>query len=84
MLHTAVKSDVVTIRDLIEQRASAQPEQVFFLSPETGRVVTFGELRSQARRLCAWLRQKGLERGDKIAFLMDNGLFAAELSAWPR
>ncbi len=57
MLDTAVKSDLVTIRDLIEQRASAQPEQVFLLSAETGRVVTFGELRAQARRVCAWLRQ---------------------------
>ncbi len=79
MLDTAVKSDLVTIRDLIEQRASAQPEQVFLLSPETGRVVTFGDLRAQSWRVSAWLRQKGLERGDKIAFLMDNGLFTAEL-----
>ena len=79
MLDTAVRTDLATIRDLIEQMALAQSGQAFLLSPETGRVATFGELRAQARRVSAWLRQKGLERGDKVAFLMDNGLFTAEL-----
>ena len=29
--------------------------------------------------MCGRFRQLGLERGDKIAFLMDNGLFTAQL-----
>ena len=79
MLHTVLKGETDTVRNLIDQMASAQPEVAFLISPETGRVLTFKGLREQARRLCGRFRQMGLQRGDKIAFLMDNGLFTAQL-----
>ena len=40
---------------------------------------TFKGLQEQANHLCGWFRELGLERGDKIGFLMDNGLFTAQL-----
>ena len=52
---------------------------VFLISPETGRTLTFAGLRQEARAISARLRQAGLERGDKVAFLMDNGLFTVQL-----
>ncbi len=72
-------SEINTVRDLIDCRAGTQPDLAFLISPETGRVSTFKGLREQAHHLCARFRQLGLERGDKIAFLMDNGLFTAQL-----
>ena len=72
-------SEVNTIRDLIDRMAGTQPDDAFLISPETGRVLTFKGLQEQAHRLHSRFRQMGLEHGDKIAFLMDNGLFTAQL-----
>jgi amino acid adenylation domain-containing protein len=72
-------TEITTIRDLIDGMAGARPDVAFLISPETGRVSTFKGLQEQARHLCGRFQQLGLERGDKIAFLMDNGLFTAQL-----
>src|SRR5208337_508225 len=48
-------------------------------SPETGRVITFKRLLEQSAFFSTEFRQLGLEQGDKVAFLLDNGLFAAQL-----
>ena len=72
-------SEMNTVRDLIDWMASTRPDFAFLISPETGRVSTFKGLQEQARHLCGRFRQLGLERGDKIAFLMDNGLCTAQL-----
>jgi len=71
--------EITTVRDLIDRMADARPDQAFLISPETGRELTFKRLRAQATHLCARFRQMGLGRGDKIATLMDNGLFTAQL-----
>ena len=47
--------------------------------PQTGRALTFRGLREQCLHLCLRFQQMGLEHGDKIALLMDNGLFTAQL-----
>jgi acyl-CoA synthetase (AMP-forming)/AMP-acid ligase II len=70
---------LLTIRDLIDQMAEAQPAADFLISPETKTALTFGQLQESARHLCARFLGMGLQRGDKIAFLMDNGLFTAQL-----
>ena len=72
-------SEINTVRDLIDRMAGAQPQLPFLISPETGRVLTFKGLQEQARHLYGRFRQMGLEHGDKIAFMMDNGLFTANL-----
>jgi amino acid adenylation domain-containing protein len=71
--------EVVTIRELIDRMARTQPEAAFLISPETGRVLTFQGLREQSNLLSTLLREAGLERGDKVAFLLENGLFSAQL-----
>src|SRR5208337_1238910 len=73
------ESGIQTIRDLIDHRAHAQPDVVFLIGPETGSVLTFRGLQEQARFVSIQLQQLRLERGDKVAFLMDNGLFTAQL-----
>lgn len=75
----ALDDDVMTIRELIDRMALAQGEAPFLISPETSQVLTFAGLQAQSRAISARLRQAGLERGDKVAFLLDNGLFTAQL-----
>ena len=75
----ATENQTSTIRDLIDRMARAQPEAPFLLSPETGKPVTFRGLQERSRRLASELLGGGLEPGDKIAFLLDNGLFTAQL-----
>jgi acyl-CoA synthetase (AMP-forming)/AMP-acid ligase II/acyl carrier protein len=71
--------DIATVRDLIDHWAEAQPDRFFLISPETEHGLTFKALQEQARHLCRRFRSAGLEHGDKIAFLMDNGLFTGQL-----
>jgi len=72
-------TEVLTLRQLIDWQAEAKAEECFLLSPETGSVVTFRGLQAHATKMARWLHQLGLDRGDKVATLMDNGLFTAEL-----
>ena len=59
--------------------ARTQLDASFLISPGTGRILTFQGLHEQAGFLSAQLREAGLERGDKVAFLLTNGLFTAQL-----
>ena len=74
-----LNKEMTTIRDLIDRCADAQPDLAFLISPETGHELTFKALQRQARQLCARFHGMGLAHGDKIAFLMDNGLCTAQL-----
>jgi acyl-CoA synthetase (AMP-forming)/AMP-acid ligase II len=68
-----------TIRELIDEIATIQADRTFLISPETGRTLTFGALREQVLGLSSHLQQLGLGPGDKVAFLLDNGLFTVQL-----
>jgi amino acid adenylation domain-containing protein len=72
-------NEIITIRDLIDRMALRQPEAAFLISPETRERVTYRGLQKQSRFLSNELLRAGLEPGDKIAFLLDNGLFTAQL-----
>ena len=70
---------VPTVRALIDRMAESRPEAVYLLSPEAGLDWTYQELRRQSNRLGQKLCELGCGAGDKIAFMMDNGLFTAGL-----
>src|ERR1700691_2971332 len=72
-------TEITTVRELIDRMAETQPESPFLVSPETGEAITFLGLKQQSELLSISLLQWGLERGDKVAFLMDNSLVAAQL-----
>ena len=74
-----LNGNVRTALDLIDRQAEAHPDLGFLLSPEAGQWRTFKDLRDQVRQLCGQFQGMGLVPGDKIAFLMDNGLFTAQL-----
>jgi amino acid adenylation domain-containing protein len=69
-----------SIREAIDWMARARGEAVFLVSPESGRILSFAGLREQSQAIATLLLgDGGLERGDKVAFLMDNGLFTVQL-----
>ena len=71
--------EVSTVRELIDRMAEMRPAAPFLLSPDSGQVLTFSGLKKQSENLSTQLRHLGLKPGDKVAFLMDNSLFAAQL-----
>ena len=70
---------VHTIRELIDRAAEHRVAPLFWSVPKRGATLTFGDLRDSAISLSGELRRIGLEKGDKVAFLLDNGLFTSRL-----
>lgn len=70
---------VSTVRALVDRMAESRPEAVYLVSPETGLNWTYPELRRQSNGLGQKLCELGCGAGDKIAFMMDDGLFTAGL-----
>jgi amino acid adenylation domain-containing protein len=66
-----------TLRGLIDRMALERPDSVYLLSPESGLEWTYLELRRQSNRLGRKLIELGCCPGDKVAFMMDNGVFTA-------
>ena len=71
--------DVATIRDLLDRLAQTRSDIPCLLSPDLDSVWSFAEFRLQAQLIARNLTNRGLAKGDKVAFLMDNGLFTASL-----
>ena len=62
-----------TIRALVDNQAQRRPDAAYLISPETGRVMSFGELRAASLRLASYLESAGIRPGAKVALLMHNG-----------
>ena len=75
----AEKGEVGTVREAIDRMARARGDAVFLISPESRRVLSFAGLQEESRTIAAGLREAGLEPGDKVAFLLENGLFTVQL-----
>src|SRR5580698_538561 len=71
--------EIKNIRDAVDAMSRLQPEASFLIGPEMGEVVSFEKLRDQSILLSNMLHHAGLAKGDKVAFLMDNGLLTAQL-----
>lgn len=69
----------MTVRDLIDRIAEAQTDSCFLISSESGQTLSYGSLRQNTKRLIAILQQSRVEKGDRVALLLDNGLAAAHL-----
>ena len=62
-----------TIRARVDHQAQQRPDATYLVAPETGRVMSFGELREASRRLASYLQGEGIRPGAKVALLMHNG-----------
>jgi acyl-CoA synthetase (AMP-forming)/AMP-acid ligase II len=63
-----------TVRELIDAQAAARPAASYFVATETGRTLSFAELRDASRRVCAFLAGQGLRPGAHVSLVMPNGL----------
>ena len=68
-----------SIREAIHGMAQEHPDVAFLIDPLNGARVQFQELEQQSQLLARMLHHAGLKKGDKVAFLMDNGLLTAQL-----
>jgi amino acid adenylation domain-containing protein len=68
-----------SLREAIDRNAEVHTHSAFLISPETGKTSSFQEIKQHSILLSKMLRLAGLEKGDKVAFLMDNGLLTAQL-----
>lgn len=62
-----------TIRAHLDHRAATQPDRVFLIAPETGAILTYGDLQRHARALTAQLLALGVRPGEKVSLMMCNG-----------
>ncbi|KEO82736.1 non-ribosomal peptide synthetase [Tumebacillus flagellatus] len=56
------------------EQAEAHPERVALSEPETGRMMTYGELHAASNRLAHFLREQGVARNQLVAILMERSL----------
>ena len=74
-----VSREVKNIREAVDAMAQVQPETAFLISPDTGTSVSFAGAKATVYPSIVHAPPSGLEKGDKVAFLMDNGLLTAQL-----
>ena len=68
-----------TVQSIIDHQAATQPDATFLISPENSLELKFRQLQENARLIESQLDAMGLQKGEKIAFLMNNGLWTANL-----
>ena len=66
-----------TIRHYIDLQARERAERPYLIAPESGRVLSYGQLAAEARKLCGWLHAEGLRPGERVGFYCGNGRQAA-------
>ena len=62
-----------TIRHHVDLQARTQPDAPYLIAPETGRVMTYSQLKSDSEQLGRYLSGQGLVQGDKVALMLHNG-----------
>ncbi len=60
------------IHQLLEHSANRSPEKIAVI--HEGERIAYGRLNARADRLAGHLRQSGIQKGDRIALLMENGI----------
>jgi acyl-CoA synthetase (AMP-forming)/AMP-acid ligase II len=79
MLERELNDHSLTVRSLIDRLSELRGMETFLISPESGRSLSFADMKERANRLSDRLANFGLTTSDKVAFLLDNGIFTAEL-----
>jgi len=69
-----IENTTMLLHQLFEQSVQRAPDKVALVAD--GRRHTYAELDAQATALAAVLQQRGLQRGDRVATFLDNGVEA--------
>lgn len=70
---------VRTIRKVIDQQAQEQPDKVYLFAPEARLELTYLQLKQDSELLGKHLLHMGLKKGDKVSYMLCNGLQTAKL-----
>lgn len=62
-----------SIKELIDIRAKISPDRVFLHVAETEKKLTYGDLREHCQKINSYLEFKNIQKGETVAFLMENG-----------
>ena len=62
-----------TLHEALSQHEREQPEAALLIAPETGCVLSYAQLATEARQLAARYANCGLTAGDHVGFLLHNG-----------
>jgi long-chain acyl-CoA synthetase len=54
-------------------RAAKEPDKVYMFAPEPDLTLTYSRLKDDAIELGKYLYRKGLQKGDKVSFMLGNG-----------
>jgi acyl-CoA synthetase (AMP-forming)/AMP-acid ligase II len=68
-----------TIRYFIDERAESMPDKIYMIAPEPGLSLSYGQLREDSIRFGKYLAKMGLEKGDKVSFMLANGYQANKI-----
>jgi acyl carrier protein len=74
---TGRPDDATTLTDVLDWYASRYPDRVhatFLASDDVTETLTYGELRSRARRVAAGLQRAGLQPREAVAIMLPSGL----------
>ncbi len=63
-----------TVASLVDAQAAARPGSTYFIAADTGRTLSFGELRESCARVAGVLAGQGLAPGAHVSLVMPNGL----------
>jgi acyl-coenzyme A synthetase/AMP-(fatty) acid ligase len=62
------------LRQWIERAAARDPDKPFIVSAEDGRTLHYGQLRAITRRIAAYLKERDIAAGDRVALLSNNSI----------
>lgn len=68
-----------TLRNIIDRLAQDRPQDVYLVAPEPGLQLTFAQLRDDCRAVAGSLAAMGLRKGDRVAYMLDNGYQTVEI-----
>lgn len=63
----------LSVRDLIDLRASTTPHAPYLIDPETGAVTSYAQLHDRASAVAAKIAACGVPAGGRVAYAMTNG-----------
>ncbi|HET9651226.1 MAG TPA: AMP-binding protein [Usitatibacter sp.] len=63
-----------TVAALIEAQAAARPRATYFIAGESGRTLTFLQLRDGSRRIAGLIARHGVAPGAHVSLVMPNGI----------
>jgi len=65
--------DGLSVRALIDLRASSTPDAAFLVDPASRQITSYQELRDRCRSVAARIAQHGVKPGEAVAFALTNG-----------